>query len=90
MHGCISVGEAMGGESRPLICTKCCSEMVVLAIITNPEEVQKILFYFLVNMRNNMRFLLISTCFLMRMIYIRAVLFNKNLPLPVCTGKGIS
>jgi len=33
MHGCISVGEAMGGESRTLICTKCGSEMVVLAIL---------------------------------------------------------
>ncbi len=43
MHGCISVGVAMDGESRPLICTKCGSEMVVLAIITNLEEVQKIL-----------------------------------------------
>ena len=43
MHGCISVGVAMDGESRPLICPKCGSEMVVLAIITNPEEVHKIL-----------------------------------------------
>ena len=30
-------------EVDPLICTKCGSEIVVLAIITNPEEVHKIL-----------------------------------------------
>ncbi len=30
-------------EVDPLICLKCGSEMVVLAIITNPEEVHKIL-----------------------------------------------
>ncbi len=30
-------------EVDPLICPKCGSEMVVLAIITNPEEVHKIL-----------------------------------------------
>jgi hypothetical protein len=33
----------MEGESRPLICPECGSEMAVLAIITNPEAVHKIL-----------------------------------------------
>jgi len=36
-------------EVDPLICTKCGSEMAVLAIITNPEEVQKILNHLMKN-----------------------------------------
>ncbi len=36
-------------EVDPLICPKCGSEMAVLAIITNPEEIQKIL----THLRNN-------------------------------------
>jgi len=33
----------MEGESRPLICPKCGHELKVIAVITEPHEVRKIL-----------------------------------------------
>jgi len=38
-----NVDRAMEGESRPLICPKCGHELKVIAVITEPHEVRKIL-----------------------------------------------